>query len=168
MDVLLLGTMAVVLIALTLWIVWRPTPADETAGGGAGPEEASGMLPQGDRFEDQYTSATADLSAAGVALTTANPPEAAPILEAAGVQDSSESVARPTLEGAAAPVALPKPTDRILPEPSLAARAQTSKTVSVGLATLFTLGGAIGGALLYGRWLNERNKPLNRLRRRFK
>ena len=64
MDVLLLGAAAIVLIALTVWIVWRPADAVRA-------EEASDMLPQGDRFEDQYTSATADLSAAGVALTEA-------------------------------------------------------------------------------------------------
>src|SRR5579859_3281892 len=69
MDLLLLGAMAVVLIALTLWLVWRPSP--ETAR----PEANSNMTPMGDEFEDQYTSATADLSAGGVAITTAGAEE---------------------------------------------------------------------------------------------
>ena len=61
MDILLLGAAAIVLLVLTIWIVWRPSTSDA----GSGTEEATRMMPQGDQFEDQYTSATADLSAAG-------------------------------------------------------------------------------------------------------
>ena len=66
MELWLLGGGAVVLIALTLWIVW-PAEYVETTGDDFRNEEDLLMTPQGDEFEDQYTSATADLSAGGVA-----------------------------------------------------------------------------------------------------
>src|SRR5438874_1815051 len=66
MELWLLGGGAVVLIALTLWIVW-PAEYVETIGDDFHNEEDLLMTPQGDEFEDQYTSATADLSAGGVA-----------------------------------------------------------------------------------------------------
>jgi len=36
----------------------------------------------------------------------------------------------------------------------------------VGAGTLAMVGAAVGGALFYRRWQQERNKPINRLRRR--
>ena len=62
---LLVGALA--LIALTVWIVWspqRPRDAEELP---VNEVNGSKIPPQGDKFEDQYTSATADLSAGGVA-----------------------------------------------------------------------------------------------------
>src|SRR4029079_1559470 len=59
---------ALVLIALTVWIVWspqRPRDAEELPVNNG--LNRSSIPPQGDKFEDQYTSATADLSAGGVA-----------------------------------------------------------------------------------------------------
>src|SRR5690242_9633794 len=100
MDVLLLGAAAIILIALTVWLVWRPADTD----GAARTEEAADMMPpQGDRFEDQYTSATADLSAGGVAVTAAQ--EEAPAATQAATSDfqrASEPWSQPALarEGA--------------------------------------------------------------------
>lgn len=159
MDVLLLGAAAIVLIALTVWIVWRPS---ETVP----PEETSDMLPQGDRFEDQYTSATADLSAAGVAITAAQD-EPAPTTQLSDFQHASEPWSQPSLARESAPLAI-GPQDRAplaLPEP---ARTLPPKTIGIGAAALLTFGGAIGGAWLYSRWQKSRNQPLNRLRRRFR
>src|SRR5947208_12066757 len=65
MDVLLLGAGLIVLIAVTVWIVWWPSTESLHM------EDNAGMIPQGDEFQDQYTSATADLSAGGVAVTAA-------------------------------------------------------------------------------------------------
>jgi hypothetical protein len=144
MDILLLGVAALVLVALTLWIVWRPASAPVQ------PQEAAPMLPQGDAFEDQYTSATADLSAGGVAVSTSSSFEAQPPERAA--TDS--------------PIPLePRRPLAALPAPSLPI---ARRTLNVGAATLLTLGGAIGGAFLYARWQQQRNRPLNRLRRRFR
>jgi|SRR5579864_7052303 len=158
MDVLLLGAAAIVLIALTLWIVWRPVGADE--------EEGSEMMPQGDRFEDQYTSATADLSAGGIAVTGVQDdmPVAA---EVSDFQRAGEPWSEPTLarEGVSVPEALPNPARPALPEPS---GLMPRRTMSIGAAALLTLGGAIGGAWLYSRWQHARNRPINRLLRRFK
>src|SRR5215471_12432201 len=77
MELWMLVAGAVVLVAITLWIVWpsRPSGAPTSSQEPGTPEEVPQMSqspqpdlpPQGDRFEDQYTSATADLSAAGVA-----------------------------------------------------------------------------------------------------
>ena len=160
MDVLLLGAAAIVLIALTLWIVWRPGDAVRA-------EEASDMLPQGDRFEDQYTSATADLSAGGVALTAAQDEPAPATPPLSDFQRASEPWSQPSLARESDALAL-APPDRAmlaLPEPAPTVR---PKTVGIGAAALLTLSGAIGGAWLYARWQKRRNEPLNRLRRRFR
>ena len=89
MDLLLLTAGAVVLIGITLWIVWPARTADPV-GVSIGAEEVSDQpmneslnpvpAPQGDRFADQYTSATADLSAGGVAeaVEARHAPEPAP------------------------------------------------------------------------------------------
>ena len=58
MDVLLLGAAAIVLLALTIWIVWKP--GSSSGADASNSQEATTMLPQGDEFEDQYTSATAE------------------------------------------------------------------------------------------------------------
>jgi hypothetical protein len=160
MDVLLLGAAAIVLIALTVWIVWRPTPADETGRS----EEAVEMLPQGERFEDQYTSATADLSAGGVAVTAAHAEEE---VETSDFQRAGEPWSEPGLAREGAPALTGQPR-RALPEPSLTARVSQPRTIGMGAAALFTLGGAAAGAWLYSRWQKRRNQPLNRLRRRFR
>jgi hypothetical protein len=161
MDVLLLGAAAIVLIALTVWIVWRPTPADGTGRS----EEAVEMLPQGERFEDQYTSATADLSAGGVAITAAHAEEE---VQTSDFQRASEPWSQPGLAREGSQV-LPAPApERALPEPSMAARVSQPRTIGVGAAALLTVGGAAAGAWLYSRWQKRRNQPLNRLRRRFR
>jgi hypothetical protein len=143
MDVLLLGAMAIVLIALTLWIVWHPT--SDTARR----EDSTAMTPMGDTFEDQYTSATADLSAGGVAVTTAHADEPAP--------DYVSSPLPEVLPAPEEPLMLPAPAPQRRPA-----------TFGVGAAAALTLGAAAAGAWLFARWQRERNKPINRLRRRFR
>src|SRR3989442_6088742 len=88
MEVWLLGAGVIVLIAITLLLVW-PAPSAEMVGASVRNEEDTRMMPQGDEFEDQYTSATADLSAGGVA-TTLNT-----------VQDTAAEAPLPTPYGAA-------------------------------------------------------------------
>jgi hypothetical protein len=156
MDVLLLGTAAVVLIAITLWIIWQPSPVAD------GPRAAA-MPPQGNGFEDQYTSATADLSAAGVALSTASPYEAEP-------PTIAEPVDRPAAVQAPEPMIDAVPTTSVVaqPEPLTPTRTGPPRSVGVGAAALLSVAGAIGGAWLYSRWARERNKPINQLRRRFR
>jgi hypothetical protein len=161
MDLLLLGAAAIALVALTIWLVWRPAEAPE---GDVRAEEANQMLPQGDRFEDQYTSATADLSAGGVAVTAAQT-EQAPVSEMTDYQ----GIAQPSLARESAPAALQSAAPvRALPEPSVTTRLRQPKMVSMGAAALLTLGGALGGAWLYSRWHRERNKPIRRVLRRFR
>jgi hypothetical protein len=157
MDVWLLGAAAVVLIAITLWIVWPTRPADATADG----QEANDMIPQGDRFEDQYTSATADLSAGAVATTfssseptTEDKPVAAPVAPA-------PTAARDVIDErwSSPPVVLKRPD---------LARSRPIPNWLVGAAagTLITIGGAIGGAWVYARWQHKRKQPLSRLKRK--
>ena len=56
---------AIVLIALTVWIVWPAQRSEEVTA--MTDSSQLNLPPQGGAFEDQYTSATADLSAGGVA-----------------------------------------------------------------------------------------------------
>ena len=165
MDVLLLGALAVVLIAITVWIVMWPSraPAEAAAAAAASSEDAAELTPQGDRFEDQYTSATADLSAGAVATTLANEAreEAAPVSvgpPATAFQTQSELWSSPALAREGQPTAV-LAAETARPK-------QRSATVGLGAAALLTLGGAIGGALLYARWQRERNKPVSRIKRR--
>lgn len=180
MDVLLLGALAVVLIAITVWIVMWPSRAPDAATASATSGDAAEITPQGDSFEDQYTSATADLSAGAVATTFA---EEAQEEAAWTLAERSESALEPSstaveAEAAAlqptatAPWPPPPPARRDQPqavrqrrEPA-PGRTQTGAKVGLGAAALLTLGGAIGGAWLYSRWQKERNKPSNRIKRR--
>jgi hypothetical protein len=167
MDVLLLGVAAIVLLALTIWIVWKP--GSSSGADASNSQEANPMLPQGEKFEDQYTSATADLSAGGVAVTAAH---------------TAEAEASPTERSIASEVATtpPWPADTIRTEGSatgfepvrraplddaVRSSGPPKKQIGIGAAALLTVAGAISGAWLYSRWQRERNKPLNRLRRRF-
>ena len=161
MELLLLGAGAIVLIGITLWIVWPARTADPVGNSVRGEEVSeklmtdtvrSGLAPQGDRFEDQYTSATADLSAGGVAAAVeamqANP-DAAP----RSVGEPYSTPVRPTVTGSTFPV--PESGGSLAP----------SRNMGLGAGALLALGGGVGGAWLYARWQRERNKPINRLRR---
>jgi hypothetical protein len=185
MELWLLGAGVIVLIAITLLLVW-PEPSAEIAGASVRNQEDTRMMPQGDEFEDQYTSATADLSAGGVAtaLNTAGGTVAeTPVPTAYGA--AAEVWSSPTLahEGVAA-----TPGSASVPPTPIAPQAQqkmswewstqpapgrwatparrTPRTVGMGAAALLTLGGVVAGAWLYARWQSRRNAPLNRLRRR--
>jgi hypothetical protein len=179
MELWLLGAGAIVLIAITLWIVWPAHSADSVGDPVPNPEASttdmaehtgSDMPPQGARFEDQYTSATADLSAGGVAAaggtlnddtaSSHSVPTQEPVPPARGqrwpeastegerIGQASRSDNFPYSQGAFESRSFVQP-----------------KTIGVGAGTLLTLGAAAGGAWLYARWQRERNKPINRLRR---
>jgi hypothetical protein len=186
MELWLLGAGVIVLIAITLLLVW-PEPSAEIAGASVRNQEDTRMMPQGDEFEDQYTSATADLSAGGVATALNTAGEAVaetPVPTAYGA--AAEAWSSPTLahEGVAAtPGSAPSmPPTPIAPQAQQkmswgwstepppgrwATPAQrTPMTVGIGAAALLTLGGVVAGAWLYARWQSRRNAPLNRLRRR--
>jgi hypothetical protein len=151
MDILLLGAAAVVLIAITVWIVW-PSPTQAGARGTGLASQQTGMMPLGDEFEDQYTSATADLSGGGVATAMTTEP---PATEAA--------VAPP-------PTPIPAPSERrwsppAAAEPVSVVEPSGSRMVSARVAAALTLGGALAGAGLYALWDRRRNRPANRLKR---
>ena len=125
------------------------------------------MMPQGDEFEDQYTSATADLSAGGVAITTSSDGERSP-QPAAGLapsayQTTGEPWSEPTLAREGGDAGRFKGS-----VPAVRPNVPGARAVSVGAAALLTLGGAAAGAWLYSRWQRQRNTPLNRLRRKIK
>lgn len=145
---------AVVLIALTVWIVWPAQRSEETT-----TMTDSSLPPQGSSFQDQYTSATADLSAGGVATareTTTPGSMSAPMPERAS---GSEPWASPTVarEGIERPM---------LPEPASRNRGLVGpRTMGTGAAVVLMVSGGVGGAWLFQRWQHERNRPINRLRR---
>ena len=160
MELWLLGAGAIVLIAITLWIVWpartpdavSPTvPNEEVSRTRMTENVGSTMAPQGERFEDQYTSATADLSAGGVATAMQTEP-----VGYRPADDTSHRWSPPTTgENYSSPLTTHTQT-RALAQP---------RTLGMGAGAVLTIGGAIGGAWLYARWQRERNKPINRLRR---
>jgi hypothetical protein len=159
MELWLLGAGAIVLIAITLWIVWPARTAD-VVDASVQIEEVSRtrmsenvgpvMAPQGDRFEDQYTSATADLSAGGVAIARESTPGGS-ATETPPVASSQRWSPASTGADYGSPLSMPADTN--------------SRTMGLGAGALLSIGGAIGGAWLYARWQRERNKPINRLRR---
>lgn len=158
MDVLLLGAAAIVLIALTLWIVWRPPQMTQALDVDA----AAQMPPSGDRFEDQYTSATADLSAGGIAVATVHPEMAAAELATpTAYQTAGEPWSEPTL-------ARERTVEVSRQEAQPSGPRPRPQAIGIGAAALLTLGGAVGGAWLYSRWQQQRKRPVNRLRRIFR
>ncbi|MGI9149541.1 MAG: hypothetical protein ACR2IK_23825 [Chloroflexota bacterium] len=200
MQVWLLGAGAVVLVGIAIWIVW-PARNAGAVGVSVQREEGvqrpmtesvpSGLPPQGDRFEDQYTSATADLSAGGVAaaLQAMHDPQDTAVPAA----DRMPAEAPPTPPLAPGPVAPPQagPTGVVPmpaevaavppmpaePTPAVPTHAHASfaepetgrptvrRSLGLGAGAVLALGGGMGGAWLYARWLRRRNKPINRLRR---
>jgi hypothetical protein len=187
MELWLLGAGAIVLIAITLWIVWPARTAD-TADASVRDEEVSNntmtasngpvMPPQGDRFEDQYTSATGDLSAGGIATAvegmhdegspvTPYPTPASTMPGQPSVSATSRTGAWPEADASGERIGQASRSDTFPYEtPStdngLLAR---PKKIGMGAGAVLALGGAVGGAWLYARWQRERNKPINRLRR---
>jgi hypothetical protein len=149
MEFLLLGAGALVLVGITLWIVWPARSADSVGLAAQGEESSEkpiaqtvkpALAPTADRFADQYTSATADLSAGGVAAAVTamqHPPRVPSPLALAGT-GLAESEPR-----------------------SLAPQ----RNLGMGAGAVLVVGGGIGGAWLYARWQRKRNKPINRLRR---
>jgi hypothetical protein len=160
MDLLLLGAGAIVLIGITLWIVWPARTAD-AVGTAVRSEEVSetpmtdtvttGLAPQGDRFEDQYTSATADLSAGGVA--------------AAVEAMHADLEATPLAPRPAYGTTPLRPAIAAAPEGETSRTLSPRRTLGLGAGAALALGGGVAGAWVYARWQRERNKPINRLRR---
>jgi hypothetical protein len=163
MELWLLGAGAIVLIGITLWIVWPGRIADAVGTTVLDEEETPmtqypppGRTPQGSAFEDQYTSATADLSAGGVAAAVDSMRQQG--AEAAREAGEPWPVTRTEGErrGFAFPRRIRRPDRRDLTRP---------KTISLSAGAVMSMAGAIGGAWLLNRWQRERNKPINRLRR---
>jgi hypothetical protein len=160
MELWLLGAGAIVLIGITLWIVWPARTADAVGNSSRGEEVLDKpmdenarptMPPIGERFRDQYTSATADLSAGGAAGAVETRPGDAP---------GETPVTTPGWS-----VTPPATSQRWPALASSGPGLAQSKTIGLGAASLLMVGGGIGGAWLYARWQRERNKPINRLRR---
>jgi len=160
---LLVGALA--LIALTVWIVWspqRPRDAEELP---VNDVNGSTIPPQGDKFEDQYTSATADLSAAGVAtareigsdVSNAVTPQVERASTAASntARNASEAWSS-TSQQWSANLDSTDGQRGMLPD---------RRTMGVGATALVAVAGGIGGAMLYQRWQRRRVTRIQRLRR---
>lgn len=160
---MILGAAAIVLIAITLWIVW-PTSNTPPSGGTVRATDGQDMMPLGDEFEDQYTSATGDLSAGGVATALASetatdqPVSEAPVVTAARRAPEPAAVSRQNVSES-------DRTPPLVDREERAHQERVSRSVSVAAAALVTLAGAICGGLAYSRWQRQRRRPLNRFKR---
>lgn len=197
MEIWILGLGALVLIAITVWIVWPARTTDSTGSSARAQEVptpamsdtlSSAIPPQGDRFEDQYTSATADLSAGGIATTTAGAsasPGAAMPAAATGTGDQASTPHSvptqgpvnqtrgqpwPEADAASAHIGQPSRVEafpyEVVHGEQPAGGALAPRRLGIGAASVLALGGAVGGAWVYARWQRERNRPINRFRRR--
>jgi len=185
MDSWVLGALAVVLIGITLWIVWPGRTSSASTSTSRDPEAPAATMtndpntalpPQGDSFEDQYTSATADLSAGGVAAAMQAAPAATDTqrqsteLRGTPVQDPVSSTREqrwPEADSRGEPIGQAERSDNF-PYSSEAFESRSlmqPRTISLGAAIVVSIVAAIGGAWLYARWQRERNTPINRLRR---
>jgi hypothetical protein len=164
---------ALVLVALTVWIVWTPQRARDAEESPMNDPNRPNMTPQGNAFEDQYTSATADLSAGGVATAR----EAGQFARSAAnrVTDTAaqmtERVQRsePWSSPGMAREGTPQPWTAMAHVDSMNGQRRMlslsePRTIGIGGALIGVASG-VAGAWLYGRWQHERNKPINRLRR---
>jgi len=150
---------AVVLVALTVWIVW-PTQRSEEVTTMTNSSQPN-LPPQGDTFEDQYTSATADLSAGGVA--TARDAGATPLSMGAQLPETAAGS-----EPWSAPTTAREGTDQTLMQPEQGSQEMVvngRRKLGIGGATVLMVGGGVAGAWLYQRWQRERARPINRFRR---
>jgi hypothetical protein len=188
MELWLLGGGAIILVGIALWLVWPAHSADSVGDPVRGEEVSTtlmtegsqpGMPPVGNEFEDQYTSATADLSAGGIAATLgslgddgqgSSPTSAqSPDVSAREPLEPSGGQRWPEADTEGEPIGY---ASRVENFPLMSGPTQGrsgfggSKTIGAGTGLLLTLGGMVGGAWLYARWQRERNKPINRLRRR--
>lgn len=159
MELWLLGAGAIVLVAITLWIVWPAHTVHDVVGTTAQSEEVSrtmtensgsALAAQDDRYGNQYTSAATDRSAGSVASAIESMPDA----PAANLSPEVSSHRWPPPSSGQEPII--RTETRSLAEP---------RTIGLGAAALLSIGGAASGAWLYARWRRQRNKPINRLRR---
>ncbi len=153
---------AIFLIGLTVVMVW-PDRGAHAVGATSNDSEASASAmnessqpPQGDRCEDQYTSATADLPAGAVATTFQ---AEAPAL-----------AAWPAADAAGEHIGLAERAENFpfVAQPARARRLMRPRpmSISIGASAVLSLAAAIGGAWLYARWQRrQQQKPINRLRR---
>jgi hypothetical protein len=157
---LLVGALA--LVALTVWIVWTPQRARDAEESPMNDPTRPNVTPQGSPFEDQFTSATADLSAGGVATASQGKQYSASAADAvtdtaAGMAERLRGTTQPWSAGGVANVdSMTGQRDLSLTEP---------RTIGIGAGALIAVGSGIAGAWLYRRWQHEHNRPINRLRR---
>jgi hypothetical protein len=147
---LLLVVGAIVLIALTVWIVWPARTNSESVEAPAAMTSAP-LPPQGDQFEDQYTSATADLSAGGVAATLQT--ESTQYTPATPAPASASARPWPEADTRSEPIELPARSDSFRypverPRPAQASAVLRPSTIGILALSLLS---AIGGAWLYAR-----------------
>jgi hypothetical protein len=140
------------------------------------------LPPAGDELgEDLYTSATADLSAGGVAMAReAGEEEAQMAGGTLGQASTSSSTSTPINDPTPAQIYAREDLVSRTERPTFvtdyagadAAEAEQSAlrridpTLALAGGGMVALAGGVGGAWLYSRWQQERNRPINRLRRR--
>jgi hypothetical protein len=161
---------ALVLIALTVWIVWspqRPRDAEELP---MNDLNRSTIPPQGDKFEDQYTSATADLSAGGVATareiaSNASSAVTPPVERASATASEAWSSATSSGRDATTQPWSAGGTMNIDSTDGQHGMLPGKRTMGVGATAFVAVAGGVAGAWFYQRWQRKQNSRINRLRR---
>jgi hypothetical protein len=135
-ELWLLGAGAVVLIAVTVWLVWLAPPSDAADS----PDQPEEEQPVPERSRPAVTAPVEG----GMVQTRPPVPSAV----------ASELWSSPTLARERATVDASEPGS---------ARSARSLRLAAGL--LLSLGSALAGAWLYARWRHKRETPVSRLRR---
>jgi hypothetical protein len=153
---------ALVLIAITVVIVWPARPTLQLVEAPTSAMSDASLPPQGDRFEDQYTSATADLSAGGVAAALRNEPPAAQEWVPAPATPRSESW--PAADTRSEPIELPARAESFRYPVAKPSTTMRPSPVVIGIATgvVLSIASAIVGAWVFSRW-QRRKKLIERL-----
>jgi hypothetical protein len=167
MEFWLLGAGAIILIAITVWIVWPGQSTDAALDSASHIEEERVMTDNPPSAQDSGVQVRDSARTGG-----SGEPWSSPTIAREGVSTTpATSGSQPGEATGVTAGTQPEATGASLAPPTGGYRGSAisplaqPRVLSIGAGALLCAGGAIGGAWLYARWQRERNRPINRLRR---